>query len=128
MSKDDDDNEKEGRVVQLRVLKGGGEPGPHTDHVMAEQMRKAVRRAQLLNLLELFKQRVLAGEVEFLAIAGKMHPPPLSNGEVSTAIAPIDYNRFEVMGILNAMLHFETLKLTTQREEPTVPDPPKPSG
>lgn len=123
-----DDDEKEAKVIQLRVLTGGGGGGtdPHTS--LAAHMLASQRRAEVLAALEHFKQLALTGEVEMIAIAAKMKPPPFSNGEVSTIIQPSGYNRFEIMGILHAMLSVETQKLTVQRMMEPVTDPTKPGA
>jgi len=95
-----DDKEKN---PNLRVVVDNSVPS------LADHMAENHRKFEMLTLLKQFEQKVRNGEVESLVLIAKA-----ADG-VSFGLAPSDYKRFEMLGILHAAVHIETNKLAVQR-------------
>src|SRR5581483_4826649 len=101
-------DDKEEKNPNLRVVVDNSVPS------IADHMAENHRKFEMLALLKQFEQRVRSGEVRTLMLIGQ------TNDGVYFQVAPSDDKRFEMLGVLNAMVHVETNKLTVQRpvEEP----------
>jgi len=125
---DDKDEEKEkhnaveapNNVTPLRVvLGGGGRPNPMNAQLVAHQQKN-----DIINCLNRYLQMALNGGIEMMAIVVqlKVQEPELTAARVETQ--PSNYDRFRMLGMLQAALHFELQKLTTDAH-PQQPVPPK---
>lgn len=125
--KDEDKNNAIGPQTNgtpaLRVVLGDkARVTPIIDQIAANQQQAAIQhhKMELVACLNNYLQLALEGKIEMVAIAAKLRSAP-NTSEVRTEIAPSNFDRFSMIGIMHSMLHFETQKL---KAAPNMPPPP----
>lgn len=109
-------DDKEEKKSELRLVIDNSQ-GPIR---LADHMEDASRRVEIMSLLSQFLQAARAGDFDAVVIIAKK-----KGGEALYGVAPLSYRRFELLGMLNAMVHIETNRLTIQRP---IEEPKDPSG